>query len=55
MASFSFYNTERPHQALGYQTPDHIYSTAQGGGALIIDKFPKNLMNKEKQNDVQPI
>lgn len=34
---FAFYNTERPHQALGYATPDQVYRTAQGGGACIAD------------------
>jgi putative transposase len=36
---FAFYNGERPHQSLGYQTPDRVYATGQGGGAKIIDKF----------------
>ena len=36
---FVFYNGERPHQALGDRTPDGVYRTAQGGGAIIIDKF----------------
>ncbi len=36
---FAFYNAERPHQALGYQTPRHVYSTGVGGGALIVDRF----------------
>ena len=36
---FVFYNGERPHQSLGDQTPDVVYRTAQGGGAIIIDKF----------------
>jgi putative transposase len=36
---FVFYNGERPHQALGNKTPDEAYRTAQGGGAIIIDKF----------------
>lgn len=36
---FSFYNGERPHQSLGYLTPDRVHSTGQGGGALIVDKF----------------
>jgi putative transposase len=36
---FVFYNGERPHQSLGDKTPDVVYQTAQGGGAIIIDKF----------------
>ena len=36
---FAFYNGERPHQSLGYRTPDVVYTTGQGGGAKIIDKF----------------
>lgn len=36
---FAFYNAERPHQALGYGTPDQAYRAGVGGGALIIDKF----------------
>ena len=36
---FAFYNGERPHQALADKTPDEVYRTAQGGGALIVDKF----------------
>ncbi len=36
---FVFYNGERPHQSLEDKTPDVVYRTAQGGGALIIDKF----------------
>ena len=36
---FVFYNTERPHQSLGYDTPDQVYRTASGGGASIVDKF----------------
>jgi len=33
------YNTERPHQSLGYDTPDQVYRTASGGGARIVDKY----------------
>jgi len=36
---FAFYNGERPHQALGYKTPNRVYLSAVGGGAMIVDKF----------------
>jgi putative transposase len=36
---FAFYNSERPHQSLGHETPDTVYRTAIGGGAVIADKF----------------
>ncbi len=36
---FAFYNNERPHQSLGYQTPTAVYRTGQGGGASIPDHF----------------
>ena len=36
---FAFYNGERPHQSLGYQTPDVVYSSGKGGGAMIMDKY----------------
>lgn len=36
---FVFHNGERPHQSLGYKTPDVVYRTAVGGGAVIVDKF----------------
>jgi len=38
---FLFYNTVRPHQSLGYRTPDKVYKNAQGGGAKIKDRFKK--------------
>ncbi len=36
---FAFYNNERPHQSLDYQTPDVVYASGKGGGAIIIDKY----------------
>lgn len=36
---FAFYNDARPHQSLGYQTPDQVYRDGTGGGALIADRF----------------
>jgi len=44
---FVFYNAERPHQSLGYETPDHVYRSGVGGGALIVDKF----CNDEHEQD----
>jgi putative transposase len=36
---FAFYNAERPHQSLSYRTPDAVYRSGNGGGALIVDKY----------------
>ena len=36
---FAFYNGERPHQALDYKTPDEVYQSESGGGAMIVNKF----------------
>jgi putative transposase len=36
---FAFYNGERPHQSLENKTPDVVYQSAIGGGAMIVDKF----------------
>ncbi len=38
---FIFYNTERPHQSMSYETPDQVCHTASGGGARIVDKYGK--------------
>ncbi len=37
---FVFYNSERPHQSLGQRTPEAVYKSATGGGAVIVDKYP---------------
>ncbi|CAB4242583.1 Integrase [Methylacidimicrobium sp. AP8] len=36
---FAFYNGERPHQSLGYRTPNAVYADGNGGGASIPDHF----------------
>ncbi len=36
---FLFYDQERPHQSLAYRTPDQVYTSAQGGGVIIVDRF----------------
>lgn len=36
---FTFYNSCRYHQSLGYATPDQVYSSGQGGGAGIVDQY----------------
>ena len=38
---FAFYNEERPHQGLGNETPNTVYETGAGGGAMIVDKYGK--------------
>lgn len=32
-------NSKRRHQSLGYKTLNHVYTTGQGGGAEIVDKW----------------
>ena len=36
-----------PHQSLDYKTPDSVYASASGGGALIIDKFAERQKNAD--------
>lgn len=49
---FSFYNTQRPHQSLGYSTPDDVYKSGVGGGACIVDKFNRSIDVKSGQHRV---
>jgi putative transposase len=46
---FIFYNGERHHQSLGYQTPNEVYRTGVGGGASIVDYFSKKKAEKAIQ------
>jgi len=38
---FLFCNKESLHQLLDYTTPDVMYQTGIGSGAMIVDKFSK--------------
>jgi putative transposase len=51
-AYFDFYNAERPHQGMSNLTPDSVYSSSRGGGAVIVDRFcaPSGV----PQNDQKP-
>jgi len=49
---FAFYNSQRPHQALQYQTPDAVYASSSGGGALIIDKFADKTADKKESIEI---
>jgi putative transposase len=47
---FAFYNGERRRQSPNNQTPDRVYASGQGGGAMIVDKF-----GSEKQGSAAPL
>jgi len=49
---FAFYNVERPHQSLGYHTPDEVYASGVGGGAVIVDKFGTREREQERAEPV---
>lgn len=44
------YNTQRPHQSLGYQMPNQGYSAGVGGGALIVDRFGDDDEKLQEEN-----
>lgn len=48
---FAFYNGERPHQSLSYQTPNQVYRSGEGGGAIIVDKYPKKDSGVEQRDE----
>lgn len=45
---FAYYNEDRPHQALDNKTPNSVYESGTGGGAMIMDKYPKQLVGTEQ-------
>jgi len=47
---FVLYNSERPHQSLQDKTPDEVYVSASGGGAMIIDKYAEKADTGEPEN-----
>lgn len=47
---FVFYNSQRPHQSLGYQPPNAVYASGVAGGAMIVDKYSAH--GQEKQDMV---
>ena len=51
---FKLYNTERPHQSLGYKTPDEVYESATGGGARIVDKFSQKSVSEGSSEATAP-
>lgn len=51
---FAFYNSERPHQTLGHKTPEVVYQTAMGGGAVIVDKFRRDGEASPARTDQKP-
>jgi len=50
---FDFYNDRRPHQSLENKTPDVVYRTAIGGGAMILDKYPRAKKNEKSETETQ--
>ena len=50
---FAFYNGERTHQALGQQTPNVVYLSSIGGGAMIVDKFGDAMVEAPVEAEVK--
>jgi len=47
---FVLYNSERPHQSLQDKTPDEVYVSGSGGGAMIIDKYAEKADTAKPEN-----
>ena len=55
---FRFYNTERPHQALGYRTPAEVYTAIQvelTNGGMVESLTPDPLRIAESNLNIAPI
>jgi putative transposase len=50
---FALYNAERPHQALQNKTPDEVYKSATGGGALIVQKYKGKIAEQHEPESVE--
>ena len=50
---FDFYNARRPHQSLENEMPDVVYRTAIGGGAMILDKYPRARKDEKSETETQ--
>jgi len=48
-----FYNSERPHQSLNYQTPDYVYRTNKKGESKCDNATTKNVLREHEINDSQ--
>ena len=46
---FAYYNGDRPHQGLGNKTPNSVYESGMGGGAMIIDKYPRETQDQKSR------
>ena len=44
----AFDNHERPHQSLGYLTPEAVDRSGEGGGANIVDRFGETTLGQRQ-------
>jgi len=50
-----YYNEERAHQSLTYGTPNRVYRTGVGGGAMILEKYGKNREDSSPENSTAEV